>query len=72
MIIMLWLMSSVLALAQNDSFQRSQVGTVGFLKDPWEILYAPNGKLWITERSKGEVVEVHPDNGAKKLLLRIF
>ena len=64
-------MSSVLALATNDSFQRSQVGPVGLLKDPWEILYAPNGKLWITERSTGEVSEVHPVNGAKKTLLRI-
>ena len=70
-ILLIWLIPSAVVLAAKDDFQRSQVGPVGLLKDPWEILYAPNGKLWITERSKGEVSEVDPKSGAKRKLLKI-
>ena len=62
---------STVVLASTDAFQRAQVGSIGLLKDPWEILYAPNGKLWVTERSKGEVSEVDPQTGAKRKLLKI-
>ena len=71
MILLVWLILSAVVLAATDDFQRSQVGPVGLLKDPWEILYAPNGKLWVTERSKGEVSEVDPKSGAKRKLLKI-
>ena len=70
-ILLIWLIPSAVVLAATDDFQRSQVGPVGLLKDPWEILYALNGKLWITERSKGEVSEVDPKSGAKRKLLKI-
>jgi PQQ-dependent dehydrogenase (s-GDH family) len=70
-IVLIWVIPSAVVLASTDAFQRSQVGPVGLLKDPWEILYAPNGKLWITERSKGEVSEVEPYSGAKRKLLKI-
>ena len=70
-ILLICLIPSTVVLASTDAFQRSQVGPVGLLKDPWEILYAPNGKLWITERSKGEVSEVDPQSGAKRSLLKI-
>ena len=70
-ILLICLIPSTVVLASTDAFQRSQVGPVGLLKDPWEILYAPNGKFWITERSKGEVSEVDPQSGAKRKLLKI-
>ena len=70
-ILLIWLIPSAVVLGATDDFQRSQVGPVGLLKDPWEIIYAPNGKLWITERSKGEVSEVDPKSGAKRKLLKI-
>ena len=70
-ILLIWVIPTAVVFASTNSFQRSQVGPVGLLKDPWEILYAPNGKLWITERSKGEVSEVDPQSGAKRKLLKI-
>ena len=69
--LLICLILSTVVLASTDAFQRSQVGPVGLLKDPWGILYAPNHKLWITERSKGEVSEVDPQTGAKRQLLKI-
>ena len=70
-ILLIWVIPTAVVFASTNSFQRSQVGPVGLLKDPWEILYAPNGILWITERSKGEVSEVDPQSGAKRKLLKI-
>lgn len=48
--------------ARSQSFQRAELPTQ--LNIPWEMLYAPDGYLWITE-THGVVSRVHPETGAK-------
>jgi len=41
------------------------------LSNPFEILVAEDGKLWITERSAGRVLRVDPETGAQSVLAEI-
>ncbi|KGN32942.1 quinoprotein glucose dehydrogenase [Knoellia sinensis KCTC 19936] len=57
------------APAGEDDFEKS-VLTTG-LADPFEILFAPDGNLWATERTAGRVTVVDPDTGDKRTVLTI-
>ena len=53
--------------AQEEDFARTTV--VAGLSDPFEILFAPDGSLWTTERTAGRVVRINPRTGATRTLL---
>jgi PQQ-dependent dehydrogenase (s-GDH family) len=55
--------------ATTKDFQRS-VLTTG-LANPFEILFGPGGRLWVTERSAGRVTAINPSTGTKHTLLKI-
>lgn len=55
--------------AGSDDFT-SSVLTTG-LNNPFEILYGPDGMLWVTERSDGAVTKVNPADGSTKTILTI-
>ena len=54
---------------RNDLFS-SRVLTSG-LSNPWEISWGPNDKIWVTERSSGEVTLVDPYTGEQQVILTI-
>ena len=71
--------SAVPALAQDvpvtleqgdNALFSSRVLTTG-LSNPWEITWGPDDKLWVTERSSGEVTRVDPYTGAQQTLLTL-
>lgn len=41
------------------------------LDSPWGLIWGPDGKLWITERSGKRVTEVDPASGRKRTLITI-
>lgn len=41
------------------------------LEFPWEMLWGPDGKLWVTERKGQRVTRVDPETGEKKVAARI-
>ena len=41
------------------------------LLDPWEILWAPDGHLWATERSARGIIRIDPTTGVKTTLVTI-
>lgn len=45
-------------------------GPLGLLA-PWGMIWGPNGRLWITERPNGTIVEVDPATGDRTDLGRI-
>lgn len=49
--------------AQTPSTFSSRVVATG-LKSPWEIVWGPDGHLWVTERIGRRVVRVNPATGA--------
>ena len=44
---------------------------VSGLSDPFEVLYGPDGMLWVTERTSGEVTKVNPADGSTTTILTI-
>src|SRR6201989_879567 len=60
---LLILVLQVSVAAQN--FIRSELTTL--LDTPWEIIYGPDGFLWLTEAG-GKVVRVDPATGAKTVI----
>lgn len=41
------------------------------LENPWEMLWGPDGFLWVTERTGKRVTRVHPETGEKHVALVI-
>lgn len=41
------------------------------LAAPWEVVYGPDGALWVTEREGRRVVRIDPADGSKSVLLTI-
>ncbi len=54
---------------ENELFS-SRVLTAG-LSNPWAMRWAPDGMIWVTERTSGEVTRVDPVSGAQQLLLSL-
>jgi len=44
---------------------------VSGLQHPWEITWAPDGMIWVTERSGKRVVRVDPSNGNRRTAVEI-
>lgn len=60
--------SCTLELSAQPSLRTRNVITG--LDTPWEILWGPDGWIWMTERG-GRISRVHPDNGEHKVLLTL-
>lgn len=39
--------------------------------DPWELLWGPDGQLWVTERSAKSIIRIDPATGAKTTLVTV-
>jgi PQQ-dependent dehydrogenase (s-GDH family) len=57
------------APASPDDFSSRVLTTE--LSNPFEVVYAADGKLWVTERSAGRVTRVDPASGEKSTALTI-
>lgn len=55
--------------AGTDDFS-SEVLTTG-LNNPFEIIYGPDGMLWVTEKNAGAVTKVNPEDGSSTTILTI-
>lgn len=55
----------------SDDWAISQVGPNNLLNNPYNILLGPDGYLWITERSIGEISRFDASTGAQDLLIDI-
>jgi glucose/arabinose dehydrogenase len=53
----------------NESFTFRVLSTG--LADPWELLWGPDGFLWVTEKSGKRVVRVNPSDGSKTTVITI-
>jgi PQQ-dependent dehydrogenase (s-GDH family) len=49
----------------------SQRVVVSGLRDPWEVLLAPDGSLWATERGAKRIIRIDPATGATRTLVDI-
>jgi PQQ-dependent dehydrogenase (s-GDH family) len=47
-----------------------RVVTTG-LENPWEILWAPDARIWVTERSAKRITRVNPGDGSKTVMARL-
>src|SRR5690349_18327891 len=52
---------------KSQTFTRSELPTE--LDTPWEILFGPDGFLWVTEDS-GKVSRINPENGDKVVVYK--
>lgn len=53
------------AASQAQVFNRTELPTS--LNNPWEIVYGPDGYLWISE-NPGTIARVHPVSGVKQVI----
>lgn len=54
----------------DNSLFSLRVLTTG-LENPWAMRWGPENKIWVTERTSGEVTRVDPASGAQQLLLTL-
>ncbi|MFK7984273.1 MAG: PQQ-dependent sugar dehydrogenase, partial [Saprospiraceae bacterium] len=47
------------------------IGNNRFLSKPWDLHFGPDEYLWVTERERGVVLRVNPENGERDELIRI-
>ena len=55
----------------TDNWAISQIGANSLLSNPYDIAFGPDGYLWITERTLGDISRFNPENGTKDLLIKI-
>ncbi|WP_374435954.1 glucose/sorbosone family PQQ-dependent dehydrogenase [Tabrizicola sp.] len=48
----------------------ARVLTTG-LSNPWAMRWGPDGMIWVTERTSGEVTRVDPESGAQQVLVTL-
>ncbi len=53
----------------NESFTFRVLSTG--LADPWELIWGPDGFVWVTEKSGKRVVRVNPSDGSKTTVITI-
>jgi PQQ-dependent dehydrogenase (s-GDH family) len=71
-------LASVLVLAQTGP-ESARVATKRFtmrvvasgLDNPWEVIWGPDGKLWVTERSALRITRLDPVTGERQVLARL-
>ena len=49
----------------------TQVGGNELVDNPNDLNYGPDGQLWVSERERGVLVRINPDNGARDELVTI-
>ena len=54
---------------QNELFGARVLSTG--LDNPWAMRWGPDGKIWVTERTGGEVTRVDPESGIQEVVLEI-
>ena len=67
----------ITAFAQNPRDRHDSVGPEAFtsrtiaqgLDNPWDIVWGPDGHLWITERTGFRVTRVNPETGSRRVAL---
>ncbi|MEN0048459.1 MAG: glucose/sorbosone family PQQ-dependent dehydrogenase [Bacteroidota bacterium] len=70
---LLCLLASLNAFSQSEeaTFTMTPIGNNNFLDQPWDLLYGPDGFLWVTERRRGVVLRVNPETAERDELVRI-
>jgi PQQ-dependent dehydrogenase (s-GDH family) len=58
-----------IASGQNDLFSSRVLTTA--LSNPWAMRWGPDGMIWLTERTSGEVTKVDPETGAQQVILTL-
>lgn len=65
---MLWLIGVAVICIQAAQTQTLSLRTVTTgLHVPWEVLWGPDGWLWVTERN-GRISRIHPETGQQQVL----
>lgn len=54
---------------QNNLFSSRVLTTA--LSNPWAMRWGPDGQIWLTERTSGEVTKVDPETGAQQVILTL-
>lgn len=54
---------------QNELFSSRVLTTA--LSNPWAMHWGPDGQIWLTERTSGEVTKVDPVTGAQQVILTL-
>lgn len=67
--IAVFILSTQFVIAQSEPFS-SRLVTTG-LNFPWEIVYGPDGYLWVTERTDKQVTRVNTTTGLKTVAITI-
>ena len=77
LIVLVFLLSSVVSLAQNivggrmkEIFARSIISSSG-IGGAWELTYGPDDSLWITDAANYKVYKMSPAGGTKRMILDI-
>jgi PQQ-dependent dehydrogenase (s-GDH family) len=71
------LLASPSAIAQSTRFNGEMGRDVPMrvlatgLSNPFEVVYGPDGRLWVTERTAGRITRVDPSDGSTSTLLEI-
>jgi len=63
--------TTVTAGRMNEVFKQTTISSANALNDPWEIIYGPDGYLWVTESKGYKVYRIDPATGAKLTVLDI-
>jgi PQQ-dependent dehydrogenase (s-GDH family) len=72
------MLAAVVPAAAQDTPESVVPGTVPFemkilttnLQAPWELTHGPDGFLWVTERTGGQITRVDPANGTKTVAIK--
>lgn len=69
LLLCLMVFPAICSLSQSEPFS-SRVVTTG-LGFPWEIIYGPDGFIWVTERTDKQVTRVNPVTGGQTVAVTI-
>ena len=56
-------------VGQNELFSSRVLTTA--LSNPWAMRWGPEGMIWLTERTSGEITKVDPETGAQQVILTL-